>query len=76
MYVNPHDSYHQLDYGKTIDGAPYPGDISFDGVPPHGAEVHPQVEYGPTNGGYGRSGKKDTYWVYKYFDLFSNFLKK
>lgn len=77
VYVNPHDSYHHsMDYGKTFDVGSYPSDISFDSVPPSGAEIQPHADYGPPHDAYGRSVKKDTSWVYKYFNLFSNFIKK
>lgn len=65
-----------MDYGKNFIGGSYPADVSFDGLPPSGAEVQSQAEYGPPNDAYGRSVKKDTSWVYKYFNLFSNFIKK
>lgn len=74
VYVNPHDSYHHsgvVEYGKTLDGGAYQSDVTFDQLPPS-AEVHHE-EYGQP---YGRSVKKDTTGIYKYFDLFSKLIKK
>lgn len=82
IYTNPHDSFGYPGpdiYGKSVDpGAygSYPSDVSFDHLPPSGTgEVSQVPEYDYINHA-GRSVKKESSTIKKYFHLFSNGIKK